>query len=619
MNKKTFLKNWTRENKRRIIITIIIVLVVFIPILAIGHISLKASRTELFVSDNSFKTNPVAIYENGKKHLFWVERDINNNFTIKHYYDNTIYNRSYKTSDFFHFLDIKKSNDFLYLIWENNGSMFYMKGQNTNWGEEVLFSNISIVYNYENRFLKIDEEGYFHYVSTWEFGVSYRNYSTITDEWSDTIAINNSHFGGNLYNHNNPNMEINNEGKILITWECSTHPWLDSDTILAYCLGGTEIISNKTVSSSYARYANNAGIWKGSDGQLNVFWFEASFSEGRISTRSYNQTTDLWDETKLLFDIVNHMDDNRYFTVLQNPENSDKVDIIWERSDGSSFVEYWWGRIKSGKKSGLSSLKPRPFSWDTHWFLNHKGKVSYVTIHEEDNIDFSMNYCIEEVTMKITAIYPFTNLFALLGILVVIIFWYDLLLELNRDYKQEKDILEMQGRRVEVYVMRPTESKIIKVKELWKEIEGDNLEILLAQDESEYLDFKTDYEDKKDSREKLEKLIVAMANTYGGIIAFGVNNDKKIVYLSWKKRDRIGHRINDIVKKIQDPFKFEQHFIVLEEDKGVFCIFIPKYSIYPLRTSSGKYYWRHGSHSENIPPRYILLNFELEQPSSSEK
>ena len=48
------------------------------------------------------------------------------------------------------------------------------------------------------------------------------------------------------------------------------------------------------------------------------------------------------------------------------------------------------------------------------------------------------------------------------------------------------------------------------------------------------------------------------------------------------------------------------------KDLGLICFYFLKYTKYPHRTSYKRYYWRNGRNSDDIPPKYRIIQFEEE-------
>jgi len=287
MEKWQFLSNWVLENKRKIIILIVLTLAVFVPILACGKMTLSITKIENKIVSNLSKSNPTIIYEGDQEHIFWIEKDIEDNFTVKHYFQGAISNMSESTENYFHNLKAMKNEEYIFLIWANNNSMYYIRGKDNNWDNPVEFYYLSFDLKSQNRDFMIDNNGVFHMLSTGFNSIYYKTYSTETKILSATLVINESILGGGYNTPQNPVVAVDNEGQILICWDCSTYYQLPSDTILSYSITNQGVYANTTISSIYARYANNPEIWVGSDGKFNVLWYEGN-QEGRISFRNYD-------------------------------------------------------------------------------------------------------------------------------------------------------------------------------------------------------------------------------------------------------------------------------------------------------------------------------------------
>ncbi len=244
--------------------------------------------------------------------------------------------------------------------------------------------------------------------------------------------------------------------------------------------------------------------------------------------------------------------------------------------------------------------------------MKDQNKLSFVYVDDWYNFDYSKSYSIAVGITRSSHFFPFTHIFALVGYGALAFVFTTITMDFRDDLKEIKEKERNVGKISEIIILRPTKSKIKRVKEMWEEIEKDNLNEIMSWDESEFFDRKKRYDHNVKSRKKLERHIIAMANTYGGILAFGIDDAKKLAPLSTSERDQIEKRIRDITKYIQGTVIYQHHPVIIDEikDLGIICFYFPKYTKNPHRTSYGRYYWRNGRNSDDIPPRYIIIQFE---------
>ena len=141
---------------------------------------------------------------------------------------------------------------------------------------------------------------------------------------------------------------------------------------------------------------------------------------------------------------------------------------------------------------------------------------------------------------------------------------------------------------------------VISVQELWIEIKKQNIDLVLKTDECEVLDFKQ----QQIKSSKLAEIIVAMANTYGGILVFGVDNSKKPVGLNYSEYDLLVNSITNICSDVLEPIHPQYEKITLDEatDRRLLCVSIPKFRNHHHCTKSGRYLKRVGSSNKPITP-----------------
>lgn len=97
---------------------------------------------------------------------------------------------------------------------------------------------------------------------------------------------------------------------------------------------------------------------------------------------------------------------------------------------------------------------------------------------------------------------------------------------------------------------------------------------------------------------KAENIIVAMTNTLGGIIAYGVKDNKSPFPLSSKERDDIQNQITNICRNnVDPPISPEFKSIILENDLGYIIVYIPQRNKILHSTSDGRTLKRIGSNN----------------------
>ena len=91
----------------------------------------------------------------------------------------------------------------------------------------------------------------------------------------------------------------------------------------------------------------------------------------------------------------------------------------------------------------------------------------------------------------------------------------------------------------------------------------------------------------------LAAAIVAFANTDGGQLFLGINDDQQIVGISGPELDRL-HRVVDNVaaQNCEPPVTVLRETIRDEHSRAVVCIGVPKGDQRPYRTNRGNYYMR---------------------------
>ncbi len=161
----------------------------------------------------------------------------------------------------------------------------------------------------------------------------------------------------------------------------------------------------------------------------------------------------------------------------------------------------------------------------------------------------------------------------------------------EKDFVPKKQVKEKREKRT-----------ISSSEELWRKIKSGDIGFLVEMDETEYFDRKLKgIEDKK-----IEDTIVAMANTQGGIIAFGYSDDKGIFPLSSQKRDGIQNQITNICRKNISP-KITPKFktIIHELDQGFLLVHVPEKKNTLFTNKKQQHLKRVGSNNETMTPEEI--------------
>ncbi|MHA1829565.1 MAG: AlbA family DNA-binding domain-containing protein [Candidatus Heimdallarchaeaceae archaeon] len=140
------------------------------------------------------------------------------------------------------------------------------------------------------------------------------------------------------------------------------------------------------------------------------------------------------------------------------------------------------------------------------------------------------------------------------------------------------------------------EEKRSPICDLWDKIQMGEIDSVVKLDEGEC------FERKKQGvkSQKIEKTIVAMANTTGGIIAFGYSDDKKPCPLTNSQRDGIQKQITNICRKnINPPLTPSFKTIIHKNDEGFLFVFIPEKTQRLHATTNYQFLKRVGSN--NVP------------------
>ena len=128
-----------------------------------------------------------------------------------------------------------------------------------------------------------------------------------------------------------------------------------------------------------------------------------------------------------------------------------------------------------------------------------------------------------------------------------------------------------------------TLKRISKLETLKKyAMEGD-IEIFKQLDEDELIDRKRE----RIQSGKLIKLLAAMANRFGGVIVFGIDDNKELFLLNSNERDSISNQIENICDdRIVPSIKPEPISISQKDDLGILTVFIPRTKTKPVRTKN---------------------------------
>lgn len=143
-------------------------------------------------------------------------------------------------------------------------------------------------------------------------------------------------------------------------------------------------------------------------------------------------------------------------------------------------------------------------------------------------------------------------------------------------------------------IERTQKTIISPINKMWKNISQNELDSFFSVDECEYFDRKQ----KMKSSKETEDLLVAMSNTMGGVIAYGITDDKTPSPLNNKQRDGIQNQITNICRNNIDPPmspKFDSK--VKEHDIGYIFVYVPKAINVLHSTKNGQTLKRVGSNN----------------------
>ncbi len=150
-----------------------------------------------------------------------------------------------------------------------------------------------------------------------------------------------------------------------------------------------------------------------------------------------------------------------------------------------------------------------------------------------------------------------------------------------------------------------------KIKEIWSEIQKNNLDYVSKLDESEIFDRKRQFSEARN----VEKLLVAFSNTFGGIIAFGIDDQKSIFELDRDHRDKIDNQVINLNRKLQPPTSLLTHVIKTRNDNGCFFVFVQRNRGFLSKTHNGITYKREGRNCIEMTDEEIELFNRIEKES----
>lgn len=150
----------------------------------------------------------------------------------------------------------------------------------------------------------------------------------------------------------------------------------------------------------------------------------------------------------------------------------------------------------------------------------------------------------------------------------------------------------------------------------WNQINKEDIEILLACDDDENFFF--EYKNDDVSTKKLIKEVSAFANTYGGYIIIGIDDDKKISGCTKWNEQRIHITIHDDITPIPN---FDVKKITIDKERAIYIIKVEEGSLPPYITNTGKIYERvsSGSFPINESSKLIQLYYKREEQNKKIK
>lgn len=148
----------------------------------------------------------------------------------------------------------------------------------------------------------------------------------------------------------------------------------------------------------------------------------------------------------------------------------------------------------------------------------------------------------------------------------------------------------------------------------WNQISKEDIEILLASDDDENFFF--EYKNEDVTTKKLIKEISAFANTYGGYIIIGIDDDKKISGCTKWDEQKIHITIHDSITPIPN---FDVKKVSIDKEKNIYIIKIEEGSHPPYITNTGKIYERVSSGSFPINESLKLIQLYYKREDQNKK
>ncbi|MBA7514208.1 hypothetical protein ES705_06233 [subsurface metagenome] len=156
-----------------------------------------------------------------------------------------------------------------------------------------------------------------------------------------------------------------------------------------------------------------------------------------------------------------------------------------------------------------------------------------------------------------------------------------------------REIKKVKGKKIEK--ITPVEF----AEQLWEKVLDNDIDFALSIDECEYFERKREMIQAK----KTEELLVAITNTYGSIVVYGITNEKVPLLLDNNQRDDIQNQITNICRNnIRPQITAEFKSIILHEDKGYLFIYVPKDKEILHTTNNDIYLKRVGSNNVRMSP-----------------
>ncbi len=164
-----------------------------------------------------------------------------------------------------------------------------------------------------------------------------------------------------------------------------------------------------------------------------------------------------------------------------------------------------------------------------------------------------------------------------------------------------QEIKKVKGKKIEI--ITPVELTL----QLWEKVLDNDIDFALSIDECEYFERKREMIHSK----KTEELLVAMTNTYGGILVYGITDEKVPLSLDNNQRDDIQNQITNICRNnIRPQITAEFKSIILHEDKGYLFIYVPKDREILHTTNNDIYLKRVGSNNVRMSPDEVRAFYD---------